>query len=72
MEDFFKAKNLLKSNKIYFKDTSVNNQLRLSFNNIRGNNIVLSRENSVKTSYNLSVKKEDEERARQILRIISR
>lgn len=72
MESFFKAKNLLADNNITYKDTSTNNQLRVSFNNLRGTNVILSRDNLIKTSYRLSVKKEDEEKARQILRFISR
>ena len=36
---FFTAKNLLDEHHIPFKDTSTNNQLRLSFNNFRGSNV---------------------------------
>ena len=70
MEKFFAAKNALADHDIPFKDTSTNNQLRLAFNNPRGNNYLLSRDGSVKTIYRLSVKKEDEYRAREVLRRI--
>lgn len=72
MEDFFKAKNILSENKIVFKDTSINNQLRLAFNNTRGDNVILSRQGSTGTLYRLSVKKNEEIRARQILCGISK
>lgn len=72
MEDFFKAKNILSENNIVFKDTSINNQLRLAFNNTRGDNVILSRQGSTGTLYRLSVKKNDERRARQILCDISK
>lgn len=39
---FFTAKNLLDEHHIPFKDTSTNNQLRLSFNNFHGSNVQLS------------------------------
>ena len=41
MEDFFRAKNLLSDHRIPYKDTSPNNQMRLSFNNLRGDTIAL-------------------------------
>lgn len=34
LEKFFAAKEILASNSIQYKDTSVNNQLRLALNNI--------------------------------------
>lgn len=67
LEKFFIAKNILANNNIQFKDTSTNNKLRLSFNNFRGNNYLLSRDGAVKTNYSLSVKKEDEYKARTLL-----
>ena len=68
MEKFFAAKNILANNNIPYKDTSTNNQLRLSFNNIRGYNYLLSRDGSIKTYYSLSVKKDDEYQARALLK----
>ena len=68
MEKFFAAKNILANNNIPYKDTSTNNQLRLSFNNIRGDNYLLSRDGSIKTYYSLSVKKDDEYQARALLK----
>lgn len=67
MEDFFRAKNLLSDHQIPYKDTSSNNQMRLAFNNLRGDNIALSRGGPVRSVYSLSVKKADEHRARQVL-----
>ena len=68
MEKFFAAKTILANNNIPYKDTSTNNQLRLSFNNIRGDNYLLSRDGSIKTYYSLSVKKDDEYQARALLK----
>ena len=68
MEKFFAAKNILANHNIPYKDTSTNNQLRLSFNNIRGDNYLLSRDGSIKTYYSLSVKKDDEYQARALLK----
>ncbi len=67
LEKFFIAKKILASNSISYKDTSTNNQLRLSFNNFRGDNYLLSRDGTVKTNYSLSVEKNDEEKARFLL-----
>ena len=64
---FFTAKNLLDEHHIPFKDTSTNNQLRLSFNNFRGSNVQLSRDGSVKNIYSLSVGKKSERAARGLL-----
>ena len=71
MEYFFRAKDLLASNHIAFKDTSTNNQLRLAFNS-RGTNVALSRDGAVKTNYSLSVHKKDEYKARQVLGTVPR
>ncbi len=70
MEKFFGAKNILANNNIQYKDTSINNQLRLSFNNFRGDNYLLSRDRTIRTTYSLSVKKEDEYKARKLLKPI--
>lgn len=70
MEKFFAAKNILANNNIQYKDTSINNQLRLSFNNFRGDNYLLSRDRTIRTTYSLSVKKEDEYKARKLLKPI--
>ncbi len=67
LEKFFAAKEILASNSIQYKDTSVNNQLRLALNNIRGDNYLLSRDGTVKTNYRLSVEKNDEQKARLLL-----
>ena len=67
LENFFAAKTMLANNNIQYKDTSTNHQLRLSFNNFRGDNYMLSRDGSVKTTYCLSVKKDDEHKARVLL-----
>ncbi len=67
MEKYFRVKNLLAENNVPYKDTSTNNQLRLSLNNVRGNNPAFLRDSSVKNIYSISVKKEDEYRARQII-----
>ncbi|MDO4438149.1 MAG: hypothetical protein Q4B86_01725 [Eubacteriales bacterium] len=67
MEKFFIAKNILANNSIPYKDTSTNNQLRLSSNNLRGNNYLFSRDSAVKTVYSLPVRKDDEARARFLL-----
>lgn len=64
---FFTAKNLLDEHHIPFKDTSTNNQLRLSFNSFRGSNVQLSRDGSVKNIYSLSVGKKNERAARGLL-----
>ena len=64
---FFTAQNLLDEHHIPFKDTSTNNQLRLSFNNFRGSNVQLSRDGSVKNIYSLSVGKKSERAARGLL-----
>ncbi len=67
LERYFRVKNILAENNIPYKDTSTNNQLRLPFNNVRGDNSALSRTDAVKNIYTISVKKEDEYRARQII-----
>ena len=67
MEKCFRVKNLLAENNISYKDTSTNNQLRLSLNNLRGDNPVLLLDSSIKNTYSISVKKEDEQKARQII-----
>lgn len=67
LEKFFAAKEILASNSIQYKDTNVNNQLRLALNNIRGDNYLLSRDGIVKTNYRLSVEKNDEQKARLLL-----
>ena len=59
LEKFFAAKEILASNSIQYKDTSVNNQLRLALNN--------TRDGTVKTNYRLSVEKNDEQKARLLL-----
>ena len=41
-EQFFAAKTVLANHNIRYKDTSTNNQLRLSLNNVRGNKGVSS------------------------------
>lgn len=69
-EKFFTAKTKLANNNIQYRDTSTNNHLRLSFNNFRGNNYLLSRDGTVKTVYSLSVKKDDEHEARLLLKNI--
>ena len=58
---------LLDEHHIPFKDTSTNNQLRLSFNNFRGSNVQLSRDGFVKNIYSLSVEKKNERTARGLL-----
>ena len=68
MEDFFRAKNILSDHGIAFQDTSANRQLGLSFNNVRGDQMAFSRDGFVKTRYCISVKKEDEGRARKVLK----
>ena len=68
---FFTVKNLLDEYHIPFKDTSTNNQLRLSFNNFRGSNVQLSRDGSVKNIYSLSVGKKNERAARGLLTRLS-
>ncbi len=70
LEKIFAAKTILANNNIQYKDTSTNNHLRLSFNNFRGNNYMLSRDGSIKTIYSLSVKKDDEHKARLLLKNI--
>lgn len=72
MEAYFAAKSRLADNSIPYRDTSTDNQLRLSFNNLRGDNVQLSRDGAVKNVYSLSVKKEDADKARQLLRDIER
>lgn len=67
MGKYFKVKNLLEENNIPYKDTSTNNQLRLSLNNLHGDNPVLLRDSSIKNTYSISVKKEDEQKVRQII-----
>lgn len=67
MEKYYYVKNILEENKIPYKDTSTNNQLRLSLNNVRGTNPALLRDISVKNTYSISVKKEDEHKARQLI-----
>ncbi len=61
-------KHLLAENKIPYKDTSTNNQLRLSLNNLSvATNPALLRDSGVKNTYSISVKKEDEHKARQLI-----
>ena len=79
MEKYYRVKNIFAENKIPYKDTSTNNQLRLSLNNVRGTNPALSlnnlrgdnpvllRDSSIKNTYSISVKKEDEYKARQLI-----
>ena len=62
MEKYYRVKNIFAENKIPYKDTSTNNQLRLSLNNVRGTNPALLRDSGV-----ISVKKEDEYKARQLI-----
>lgn len=70
MEKFFAAKNILADNDIPYRDMSINNQSRLSWNNISGDNILLSRDGTVKTHYRLAVKKKYEYKARTLLKTI--
>ena len=65
MEKYYRVKNIFAENKIPYKDT--NNQLRLSFYNVRGTNPALLRDSGVKNTYSISVKKEDEYKARQLI-----
>ena len=51
----------------YYRVKSTNNQLRLSLNNVRGTNPALLRDSGVKNTYSISVKKEDEYKARQLI-----
>ena len=67
MEKYYRVKNIFAENKIPYKDTSTNNQLRLSLNNVRGTNPALLRDSGVKNTYSISVKKEDEHKARQLI-----
>lgn len=67
MEKYYRVKNIFVENKIPYKDTSTNNQLRLSLNNVRGTNPALLRDSGVKNTYSISVKKEDEHKARQLI-----
>ena len=67
MEKYYRVKNIFAENKIPYKDTSTNNQLRLSLNNVRGTNPALLRDSGVKNTYSISVKKEDEYKARQLI-----
>lgn len=67
LEKFFVAKNILADNNIPYKDTSTNTPLRLSFNNVHGDNYLLSRDKTVKATYSLSVRKNDEQKARLLL-----
>lgn len=64
---YYRVKNIFAENKIPYKDTSTNNQLRLSLNNVRGTNPALLRDSGVKNTYSISVKKEDEYKARQLI-----
>ena len=48
MEKYYRVKNIFAENKIPYKDTSTNNQLRLSLNNVRGTNPALLRDSGVK------------------------
>ena len=66
-EAFFRAKYILDEQGISFKTDLINNQLRLYFNNEDGSRAALSRDGSVRDFYKVLVKKEDQERARQIL-----
>ena len=67
MEKYYRVKNIFAENKIPYKDTSTNNQLRLSLNNVRGTNPALLRDSGGKNTYSISVKKEDEYKARQLI-----
>ena len=67
LEHFFAAKNILADHHIPYKDTSTDNQLRISFNHMRNDHYVLSRDGTVKNNYSLSVRKSDEYKARTLL-----
>ena len=67
MEKYYRVKNIFAENNIPYKYTSTNNQLRLSLNNVRGTNPALLRDSGVKNTYSISVKKEDEYNARQLI-----
>ena len=67
LEEFLSVKRLLKENGIPCKDTSISNQLRLSFNNMRGDRVALSRGGGGHELYRLAVKKNEEGKAHQIL-----
>jgi len=64
---FFRAKDILSENGIKFKTDTINNELRLAMNNVRGNNIVLDR-SGIKNFYKISVEKKDEKKARELLK----
>ena len=66
-EAFFRAKYILDEQGIPFKTELMNNQLRLSFNNVDGSRAALSRDGSVRDFYKILVKEEDQERAGHIL-----
>lgn len=69
MTYFFRAKDILFENGIKFRTDTINNELRLAMNNVRGNNIVLDR-SGIKNLYKISVEKKVEKKARELLKRI--
>lgn len=67
LEKLYKVKNLLDENKIIYKTKTINNNLRLSMNNLNGRGVALSRTGQVRDFYRILVLEEDKERALYVL-----
>lgn len=67
MEKFFIAKNLLNEQGITYKTDIINNNLRLSLNNLGNMSPALSRDGNVKDYYKILVKKKDSHQAKYLL-----
>ncbi|MDE6602959.1 MAG: hypothetical protein K2K90_12530 [Lachnospiraceae bacterium] len=67
MEKFFIAKNLLNERGVLYKTDIINNNLRLSMNNLGNMSPALCRDDKVKDYYKILVKKKDALQAKHLL-----
>jgi len=67
LEKLYKVKNLLDENKIIYKTKTINNNLRLSMNNLNGRGVALNRTGQVRDFYRILVLEKDKERALYVL-----
>lgn len=67
LERLYKVKNLLDENNIIYKTKTINNNLRLSMNNLNGRGVALSRTGQVRDFYRIFVLEKDKEQALYVL-----
>lgn len=67
MEKFFIAENLLNEQGISYKTDIINNNLRLTINNLGNMSPALCRDGNVKDYYKILVKKKDSLQAKHLL-----